>query len=234
MLCASGTRATVLATAASLGLLAGLATGCGTIDDTRQVLNHADLVNDLASRLDNASELTYLAKYQLASGATATITQAQSPRRSAYAYPSGKVVLDNKSTARCQTTPADTACTLTDPLLTTSALPAGLLDAANSAGLVQPTLVTGMLTTAALDGNSVIEQSDSTIAGQHATCVNVRQVDNLPPFAACVTTDGVLGSFSGSVNGQAVEVTLIDFTAAVPADAFDLPVGAKVTDSRSA
>ena len=228
MLPASGARTVVLATLASLGLLAGFATGCGTINDTKQVLNRADLVNDLASRLDNASELTYLAKYQLANGATATITQAQGPRRTAYVYPGGRVVLDNKSTAQCRKAPSGTTCTLTDPLLTSSALPAGLLDAANADGLVAPTLVMGMLTTAALDDNASIEQSDTTIAGQHATCVDVQQAENVSSFKACITTDGVLGSFSGLVSGRAVELSLVDYTATVPVDAFDLPAGAKI------
>jgi hypothetical protein len=223
-------RTTVLAGLALLGPLAGA--GCATIDDTRHVINRADLVNDLASRLDRASGLAYLAEYQLASGKTATIAQAPRPTRSAYTYPGGKVVINTTATAECAGQGASTLCTLTAPPLSTSGPPAGVLDAATAQGLVYPTVVMGLLTTAALDSDAVIDQSDATIAGQHATCVDVRQVENTPAFKACITSDGALGSFAGTQRGKPAEVSLINYTETVPDSAFDLPPGAKITDQR--
>jgi hypothetical protein len=230
---ARAVRSLVLATLASLGLLAGA--GCGAIDETQQVLDRADLVNELASRLARGNELTYTAEYQLASGETATIAQAQLPTRSAYAYPGGKVVINNLATAECRAQRSGMACTLTAPPLSTSGPPAGVLDAATAQGLIHPTLVMGLLTTAALDTDVVIEQSDTTIAGQHATCVDVSQLENAASsaFTACITADGVLGSFRGDLRGRQVEVSLVNYTETVAEELFQLPAGAKITDQRA-
>jgi hypothetical protein len=229
MRCATPVRATtVLAALAALGVLAGA--GCGAIDDTRQILDRAGLVDELASRLDRASELTYTAQYQLAGGRTATIAQAQRPTRRAYTYPGGKVVISNTATAEC----AAALCTLTAPPLSTSGPPPGVLDAAGAQGLVHPTFVMGLLTAAALDNDAHIEQSDTTIAGQHATCVDVAQVENAaaPAFATCITTDGLLGSFRGDLDGRLVELALAGVSATAAPAEFELPAGAQITDNR--
>jgi hypothetical protein len=64
--------------------------------------------------------------------------------------------------------------------------------------------------------------------------VDVEAVENAPAssFDACITTAGVLGSFTGVVNGSPVELALTRFTDTVTDDAFDLPVGARVADAR--
>lgn len=224
-----------VALVAALGLVPAGAAGCDTLDDAQQVINRADLVNDLANRLDRSGELTYSAEYQLASGQTASVAQAQQPVvRTAYAYPGGKVIVERTATTECQARGAVASCTITPPPSPNGALPDSVLAAAQAQGLVPPRLVIGLLTAAALDTDAVIEQSDTTIAGQHATCVDVSGVENADAarFEACITTDGVLGSFSGTVSGQRVELSLVNYADAVPATAFDLPTGAKVTDQR--
>jgi hypothetical protein len=225
-------RCAVLAALALVGPLAGA--GCGPVGEAQQVINRADLVNDLARRLNDASELTYTAEYQLASGETATIAQASRPTRSAYTYPGGKVVISTTATAECKSQGSGTLCALTGAPLSTEGPPAVVLDAARAHGLVYPTLAMGLLTTAALDKDAVIEQADATIAGQHATCVDVSQVENAAAsaFKACITADGVLGSFSGDLGGQRVEVSLLSYANTAPATAFDLPAGAKIVDHR--
>jgi hypothetical protein len=209
----------------------GLAAGCGTVNDARQVIDRAHLVNDLANRLNRSADLTYVAEYQLSSGRTGTIAQAQHPRRSAYAYPGGKVTFSTTATTDCR----GSICTLTAPAPTNAALPSGSLDAPRAHGLIAPTTVIGLLTAAALDTDAVIEQSDTTIAGQHATCVDASGVDNAAAsaFTACITTDGILGSFDGVISGQPTELSLTRYTTVVPADAFDLPVTAKIIDQRN-
>lgn len=239
---ATGARIPVLVALASLGLFAAVAGGgCGTIEEAQQVVSRADLVNDLANRLSNANETTFLAEYQVPSGQIATMAQAQRPRRSAFTYPGGKVVINSTATAECATkgtgtdTGADTdpVCTLTAPPLSTSGPPAGVLDAAQAQGLVHPTVVIGLLTGAALDTNAVIEQSDTTIAGEHATCVDVEATGAEKAFKACITADGVLGSFSGTLQDRPVDVTLVKLSDSVPDTAFDLPVNATITDNRT-
>jgi hypothetical protein len=226
-------RITVLAAVALLGPLA--AGGCGAIENTQQVMNRADLVDDLAARLDRAAtELDYTAKYQLPGGKAATIAHARKPVRSAYAYPGGKVVISTTATAECTAGAGSTRCTLTPPPLSTSGPPAGVLDAAKAQGLVDPTFVMRLLTTAALDHDARIEPSDTTIAGQHATCVDVSGVENgVPPaFGACITADGALGSFHGDLGGRPVELALSHYAQAADATEFDLPPGARITDQR--
>jgi hypothetical protein len=224
-------RITVLA---ALALLGPLAAGCGGIENTQQVMNRADLVDELAARLDRATGLDYTAKYQLPSGKAATIAHAGQPLRTAYTYPGGKVVISATATAECRAGAGPASCTLTAPPLSTSGPPAGVLDAAKAAGLVDPTFVMGLLTAAALDRDARIEPSDSTIAGQHATCVDVSGVAaGVPPaFSACITADGVLGSFHGGVGGRTVELALTDYADAADATEFDLPAGARITDQR--
>jgi hypothetical protein len=225
-------RITVLAALAVLGPLAG--GGCGAIEQTQQVISRSDLVNDLASRLDRANELDYTAQYQLASGQTATIAQARKPLRDAYSYPGGKVVISTTATAECAAQGATTTCTLTPPPLSTSGPPPGVLDAAEAQGLVHPTRVMSLLTAAALDSDALVKQSDTTIAGQHATCIEVSQAERaaVPPFKTCVTTEGVLGSFSGDLDGKSMEVSLLNYSGTASATAFDLPSGAKIADQR--
>jgi hypothetical protein len=87
-----------------------------------------------------------------------------------------------------------------------------------------------LLTDAALDPEATIQQSDTTLAGHHATCVDVTRAGNR--FDACVTSEGVLGSFAGTLDGKPAEVTLSRYTDTVESAAFDVPAGAGVVDRR--
>ncbi|HEY0696834.1 MAG TPA: hypothetical protein VGD43_03385 [Micromonospora sp.] len=208
--------------------------GCATLDDAGQVIGRADLVNDLAARLDRSGELTYSADYQLPAGRSATIAQAQQPTRTAYLYPGGKVTVTAEATTRCETTGPKPSCVLSPPPTPSSGPPASLLAGAREHGLVTPPLVIGLLTAAALDPDSVIEQNDTTVAGRHATCVRVEGVSGAAAsdFDACVTTEGVLGSFTGVVDGTPLEISLTRYRDTVDNTAFDLPGDAGVVDHR--
>jgi hypothetical protein len=219
--------------ASAVALAAG---GCGSIGDAQQVIDRAHLVNDLASRLDHASEVTYTADYQLPGGDHATIAQAQRPVRAAYTFPGGKFATTRDATIDCRAAPgAATTCTLTAPPSPITDAQTGLLSALHDRGLVPPTLVVSLLTAASLSTNAVIRQHDTTIAGEHATCVDVTGVENSPAsqFSACITAAGVLGSFDGTVGGRSMAVSLIRYVSSVAEDAFDLPAGAKTVDQRA-
>jgi hypothetical protein len=209
-------------------------TGCSSIGDAQRVIDRAHLVNELASRLDHASELTYTADYQLPGGPNATIVQAQDPLRAAYIYPGGRFATAADSTVDCHTDDDTMTCTLTPPPSPSTDATTTLLDALHDRGLVPPTLVVGLLTAASLSSNTVIKQHDTTLAGEHATCVNVVGVENSASsqFDACITSAGVLGSFKGAVDGKDLEVSLIRYVASVAQDAFDLPAGAQTVDQR--
>ena len=207
-------------------------TGCQTLDDAGRAIGRSDLVNDLAARLDRALELTYSADYQLPGGQTATIAQAQDPARSAYTWPGGKLTVTPEATTRCETPASRATCTLEAPPAPNAKPTVAMFAEAKQRGLITPPIVVGLLTAAALDPNAVINQSDTTLAGHHATCVDVDQ--SAGDFTACVTTEGVLGSFTGKVDGRQVELALSRYRDTVDATAFDLPPGAGVVDRRPA
>ncbi|MEU4772290.1 hypothetical protein [Micromonospora sp. NPDC023644] len=207
-------------------------TGCQTLDDAGRAIGRADLVNDMAARLDRALELTYSADYQLPGGQTATIAQAQDPARSAYTWPGGKLTVTPEATTRCETTAGRATCTLEAPPAPNAKPTVAMFTEAKQRGLVTPPIVVGLLTTAALDPEAVIAQSDTTLAGHHATCVDVEQ--SAGDFTACVTTEGALGSFTGQVDGRQVELALSRYRETVDGTAFDLPPDAGVVDRRPA
>jgi hypothetical protein len=219
-----------VAAALAAGCTVAVLAGCGSIGDAQQVIDRARLVNDLASRLDHASELTYTAEYQLPGGDHATIAQAQAPVRVAYTYSGGVYATTKEATIDC----TGTTCTLTDPPSPIADSQTGMQDRMIEHGLVPPTTVVGLLTAASLSSNAVIEQHDTTIAGEHATCVSVSGVENseAAQFDACITATGVLGSFKGAVNGKQMEVSLIRYVPSVAENAFDPPAGAKTVDER--
>ncbi|MGN9774268.1 hypothetical protein ACTMS0_00590 [Micromonospora sp. H33] len=207
-------------------------TGCQTLDDAGRAIGHSDLVNDLASRLDRALTLTYSADYQLPAGKTATIAQEQEPARSAYTWPGGKLTVTEEATTRCESSGGRTVCTLEPPPAATAKPSVTVFTEAKRQGLVTPPVVVGLLTAAALDPDAVITSGDTTLAGRHATCVEVRQTAD--DFSACVTTEGALASFTGQVDGKPVDLALTRYREAVDSTAFELPPGAGVVDRRPA
>jgi hypothetical protein len=226
------TRGARLLTAGAVLLAA--AAGCSDIADGSPGVQRTDLVTDLATQLEASTALTYSAEYQLSGGATARITQAQAPLRSAYVYPHGMVVVTADATTECRTGAKELTCTLTAPPAPVDRPPATLFAEAGRGGMVAPPIVLGLLNAAALDTDAVIEQHDTTIAGRHATCVAVANVDGAAAsaFDACVTTEGVLGSFTGIVDGAAIDVAMTRYQETVDGRVFDPPATAKVIDRR--
>jgi hypothetical protein len=234
----------VLGRVRALGSVAAVAavvaTGAGCT--AQQAIDRAALVNDLAARLDHAGQLTYTADYQLPHGELASIAQAQHPLRVAYTFPGGKLVVTPEAITDCRVAGGAMTCTVNPPpspgtdstigLIT--AVSGGTDGATGKAGVVVPALVVGLLSAASLDSNAVIAQHDTTIAGEHATCVEVSGVDNAvaSAFSACITVSGILGSFKGTVNGVGVEISMTGLRDTVADNAFDPPAGAKIVDRR--
>jgi hypothetical protein len=207
------------------GLLAAAVplAGCADFDNpaAAQGLTRSDLVAQLAAQLGESASLTYSATYQLAGGRTATIAQAQDPRRSAYRYPGGEVLLTPGATTRC----ARKRCTSTAAPAPTSPLPATLFADAEKAGLAVPAAVQTLLNAARLDRDIVVDQHDTTVAGRHATCLDLQNVDKAETgaFSTCITSDGVVGSFTGTLRATRIDVALTDYVDQVPTNAFATP-----------
>ncbi|MFB9237323.1 hypothetical protein ACFFWC_17480 [Plantactinospora siamensis] len=227
----TGPLTRVLAGAIATTVLLG---GCESLDDPERTLPRTDLVNDLAGRLEAAAGLAYSAEYALPGGGRGTISQTPGPRRAAYRYPGGMTMVGADALARCVTSGPRPTCTLDPPPGPTEPPPATALAAASRAGLVTPPVVISLLTATALDQDAVVEQRDTTVAGRHGSCVAVRQLANAATaaFKACVTSDGVLGSFTGVLDGRPRETALSSYRAGVDGGAFDLPAGAEVRDRR--
>jgi hypothetical protein len=203
-------------------ILAGVLTGtvlaalsaCGV---TLPAIDRTDLANNLAAQLSHAGAVDYAASYQLADGAAATVAQTTKPRQTAYRWNGGSLILTPGATTRCTGTPP--ACTTTSPA--PSASPQEIPELPKH-GLVSAQRVGAMLTSAVLDLGTDIQQRDTTIAGQPASCVEINGERNGEAygFDVCVVTDGVIGSFSGLVDGAAIEMAMTHYSRAVPADAF--------------
>jgi hypothetical protein len=209
--------------------------GCGDLDDSAaaQGITQSDLVSELAGQLTRSATLTYAAGYQLAGGGTATVSQAQNPARAAYAYPGGRVLVTEQAVTECRGTGRQT-CTMTAPPDPGAAPPARVFAGAQRTGMVAPATVLALLNAAALDPTVTLKPRDTTIAGHHATCVELSGLDDdrARAFTTCVTNDGVLGSFTGTVDGETIDVAMTQFESRVRGDAFNPPPGATIVDRR--
>ena len=232
MLHVPGPRRRVLpGLAAAVLLLAG----CGDLDEaaSAQGIASGDLVSELAAQLTGSATLTYAAGYQLAGGGTATVSQAQDPPRSAYAYPGGRVLVTEQAVTECRGARRPT-CTVTAPPQDGATPPAAVFAGAQRTGMVAPATVLSLLNAAALDPGVILVPRDTTIAGHHATCLDLSGLDDdrTRAFTTCVTNDGVLGSFTGVVDGRSIDVAMTEYESRVRGDAFDTPAGATVVDRR--
>jgi hypothetical protein len=214
---------------------AGMITGCGTVGDGQQLTSHTRLIDDLAHRMSSAGSLTYTATYALPGGTSATIAQAQNPTRMAYVFPGGRLVLSADRTADCRQQGSTAACTLTPPPSPLDAPTTPLQTEIDSHGLIAPATVVGLLNAAGANADTPVSQHDTTLSGEHATCLDVRGLSEArsADFTACITTEGLLGSFTGTVDDHPIDITLDQYRTTVAPDAFDLPSGAKVVDRRA-
>lgn len=224
---------------------------CSGLDQARAagVTGH-DLVAETANQLAGTSALTYTATYRLAGGATASVARMAEPARTAYSYPTGRLIITAQAVTRCVRADGETVCTAIDPSAAgpsaagpTTSRAAEATDPRGAeatdfrgaeglpaiAGMVEPDAVVAMLESAVINPAAQIEQQDTTLAGRHATCLRVRAIDE---FDLCVTVEGVLARFIGNVDGTAVEMVLIDYAEEADASDFVVPPGARYVDRR--
>ncbi len=203
---------------AALAAVVLLAGGCGDLDPAAaQGIARNDVVSELADQLAGSSARTFTAHYQLTGGARAAVSQTQNPPRTAYTYPGGRLLISDDEVTVCRT-----RCSATAAPRAGGALPAASYADAEKAGLVAPATVITLLNAAALDATASVTPRDTTIAGHHATCVDLTggTGGRTGRFSTCVTNDGVLGSFTGSLDGRPVDMAMTEYTGKVTADAF--------------
>lgn len=202
-------------------VILGVLSACGV---TLPAIDRTDLANDLAARLSHGASVDYSATYQLAEGATATVAQTAKPRQTAYRWAGGALIITPESTTKCSGTPP--RCTTTAVAATPS--PQEIPDLPKH-GLVSAQRVSSMLTSAVLDLGTDIQQRDTTVAGQPASCVEINgeRQGEAYGFDVCVVTDGVIGSFSGIVDGVAIDMAMTHYSQMIPPDAFATAAPAK-------
>jgi len=209
--------------------------GCGDFDDAASAQGVAtnDLVSELATQLTASETLSYVAGYRMAGGATAEVAQDQHPPRAAYDYPGGRVLVSADAVTLCHGGRKPT-CTLTAPEAGGTP-PATVFADAEKTGMVAPATVLALLNAAALSPDVIVTPRDTTIAGHHATCLDLTGVDHerSRAFGTCVTNDGVLGSFTGTLDGKPIDLAMTEFSSRVVADAFQTPAGATTVDRRT-
>ncbi|GGL06613.1 hypothetical protein [Mangrovihabitans endophyticus] len=102
---------------AAAGMLAAAVTvaGCGDLGESAaaQGIARNDLISEVATQLGTAQTLTYSATYRLADGQTASIAQAQRPRRTALVHPGGRWIVTDDAVTTCVQQDRDLDCTIT-------------------------------------------------------------------------------------------------------------------------
>jgi hypothetical protein len=201
--------------------------GCTDLGDPASAhgVTRNDLLADMAAQVTSASARTWTATYQLTGGRTGTVSHQPDPDRTAYRYPGGAVLLTRTATTRC----VGNACTMTAPGPSPDAL-----TAAAAAGLVPAPTVLALLDAAALEPDPDVVPSDTTIAGRHATCLQLTASASAAAgrFTTCITNEGVIGSFTGTLNGTKIDVAMTDYAERVTPAAFTPPPRATMTDRR--
>lgn len=219
--------------AVGLVIALGSVAGCATAAEAGGSFGSGRLASDVAARLIAANASTYTAAYTLAGDAGATIAHEQVPIRIAYVYPKGRLLLAPDRTVQCLAQPhgVPQRCAITMAVARNAPLPTVLDIAIEKSGLIRPDTVATLLTQASRNADAIISEHDTTVAGTNATCVSITGVPVANQFSTCVTSDGLLASFTGTRDGRPIDITLNRFTMATAAGVFDPPKGATITDA---
>jgi hypothetical protein len=208
--------------AGTAALLVAVMAGCTGLDQANAAgIADEALVSEAADRVAAADALTWTATYRLAGGSTARVVRSQTPSRVAYAWPSGSLISTPDAVTRCAGAGDKAVCT------TTSAGGDDVIPA--STGLVTPAAILGMLELAAVDPGVEVVPRETTIAGRYASCL---KFGGGTGFEVCVTVEGTVAAFTGTVDGAAVEMLLTDYRTGVDESDFAVPPAARVGDRR--
>jgi hypothetical protein len=219
-------------------MIVGLS-GCGTAANANRSFGSGALVQEIATRLAQADSIAYTADFSGVNSTDVTLAHAPDPDRTAYSFPGGLVLLLPAGTTSCTITKtsASTTSASKTSASTTSAKcglgstatgtdPSSSVDTTlEQAGMIRPEAVIVLLNQTALDADAIVTDTDRTLAGTNATCIAVTGIAVADQFSVCVTTDGLLGAFTGTVAGVHLDLELDRFVLAANASAFDLPYG---------
>lgn len=225
----AGIRRWLRCLGAGLALVCLMA-GCQVIDDETAPVDRTRLIEDMTKQLQRGSQVRYEAEYQLAGGHEAVVAQQVAPARTVYEYPGGLLIVAESEQTSCDVSIAPVKCQISGKN--------GQLTAyaeAAKRGLVTAPVVSDLLRLAAVQTGSTVKGHDTTIAGLQASCLEVLGLTESVTgnFTACVTADGILASFAGTVEGITIDLALVHCALRAPEPAqFEVPSGADVVDLR--
>lgn len=203
-------------------LLLAVLTGCTGLDQASAAgIADEALVSEAADRVAAADGLTWTTTYRLAGGATARVVRSQTPSRVAYAWPSGSLISTPDAVTRCAGDGDGAVCTTTSPG-DDDTIP-------SSTGLITPAAILDLLELAAVDPGVEVVPRETTIAGRYASCL---KFGGGTGFEVCVTVEGTVAAFTGTVDGAPVEMLLTDYRTGADEADFTAPPEARLDDRR--
>jgi hypothetical protein len=244
------TRMSRVFTGALALVLIGGVLGCGFINQAKNFVDTAGVLGDFADRLGKAATLTYTAEYKVSgqdekgkAKEEPTVKLVQQPPNAAFITDDGSFIFTSDFTYLCSTEKGTMTCNKTpNQAPNVSAADAGLISGVAGPFFVTPEIALGLVAAAAFVPGAKVTQSEKSIGGQKSLCADVTNLENaastpgakdaLHNFSVCVTEDGVLASFSGSLqNGESAKVELVSFSAEADKAAFAPPKGAKIVET---
>jgi len=243
------TRTSRVFTCALALVLVGGALGCGFINSAKNFVDTAGVLSNFADRLGKAAALTFTAEYKVSgqdekgkAKEEPTVKLVQQPPNAAFITDDGRFIFTSDFSYLCSTEKSTMTCQKSpNQSPDVSAADAGLIAGVAGPFFVTPEVALGLIAAAAFVPEAKVTQTDKTIAGQKSLCAEVTNLekaaskeekDALHDFSVCVTEDGVLASFSGSLqNGETAKVELVSYSAEADKAAFAPPKGAKIVET---
>ncbi|GHJ45999.1 hypothetical protein Cs7R123_33410 [Catellatospora sp. TT07R-123] len=210
-----------------------LTAGCQVMPDGGAPMDRSRLIADMTAQVHRANEHGYHAEYLLSGGVRGDISQHVRPTQASYAYPGGRLMAAADGLTSCVTAVRPARCQVR-PVPKPGPLGLAPYNELVKHGLVSGPVLAELLGTVEVQSQATVEAHDTTVAGQQATCLEVSGLieTNAAGFTVCVTSDGVLASFNGVLDGVEIDQALLRLSPAAPDDVFAVPSGAKVVDHR--
>ena len=232
-------RVLVVATAATL-LAASL--GCGLISQAKGIVDNVATLGDFADRLGKAQNLTYTAEYDVdGKKDTAHLTLAQQPPNTVFIGDKGRYLFTGDAMYLCDAKDGGTTCTKSPNAAGQAGANGSALAGVAGGTFVSPELALGLILAASVVPGAKVEKSEKKVAGQDTLCAKVSGLeaaatagdnDAVHDFSVCITNDGVLAEFAGTLqSGETAKVAMTKYKASADAKLFKLPEGAKIVDT---
>jgi hypothetical protein len=207
---------TVVAALAALALTAGFRTGFQRSTPPGEAARmHAGTI---ASQLFNQHTLDYTATYQLASGTRVTLTNVHRPDRFAADGHDWKMIVTRERLTECRRLDGAWRCHHRQA----GGEPTWQFGQETpELGIMLAEDAARMLFQAGREQATAVSRRFTEIVGRQATCI--RADSGEAPYEACATEDGLLGSFTGTIDGREIRTTLVAYDPIAYASALEVP-----------